>query len=96
MTEQEAKARAIKETKYCYTLASAWEGKEYESICLERIFTRERGEEEIRLSWWKGGRLVNRPADIDAVNWVRLFEKAVREGVFTDSEILGMKTVLQL
>ena len=95
MTELEAKALSIKETQYCYVLACAWEGKENKSICLERIFTKGRCE-EIRLAWWKDGKLTNRPADIDAVNWVSLFSKAVKKGVFTDTEQLGMLKALLL
>ncbi len=95
MTEDEAKTRAIKETGYCYVLACAWEGVENDSICLERIFTKGRCE-EIRLAWWKDGKQTMRPADIDAVDWVPLFSKAVQEGVFTDTEKLGLlKALLQ-
>lgn len=93
MTEAEARSRAVKETEYCYVLACAWEGKENDSICLERIFTKG-GCEEIRLAWWKDGKQTTRPADIDAVNWVPLFSKAVEKGVFIDSEKLGMLKAL--
>lgn len=93
MTEVEAKALAKKETDYCYVLAIAWEDAPHDSICLERIFTKG-GCEEIRLAWWKDGKQTVRPADIDAVNWNLLFEKAVVEGVFTDSEKLGMLRAL--
>ena len=95
MTEAEARTLAIKETDYCYVLACVWEGKENDSVCLERIFTKGKCE-EIRLAWWKDGNQTTRPADIDAVNWVPLFSKAVKEGVFTDGEKLGMlKALLQ-
>jgi len=94
MTEQEAKALAIKETGYCYVLACAWEGTANDSVCLERIFTKERCVEEIRLAWWKGGNQATRPADIDAVNWVSLFENAVQQDVFKDTEKLGMLKAL--
>ena len=93
MTEVEAKALATKETDYCYVLATAWEGVPHDSICLERIFTKG-GCEEIRLAWWKGGKQVVRPADIDAVNWNLLFERALVERVFTDGEKLGMLKAL--
>lgn len=93
MTEAEAKARAIKETDYCYVLAQAWEGNIGDSICLERIFTKG-GCEEIRLAWWKEGNQAMRPADIDAVNWVSLFTKAIQQGVFTAEEQLGMLRAL--
>lgn len=93
ITEAEAKDRAIKTTDYCYVLACAWAGQENDSICLERIFTRG-GCEEIRLAWWKDGNQTTRPADIDAVDWVPLFSKAVIAGVFNDSEKLGMLKAL--
>lgn len=90
MTPDEAKRQAIKETKYCYVLAQAWSGNKDGGICLERIFTKEHGQEEIRLAWWSGGNQIPRTADLDACDWVELFGKAVACGVFTDSEKLGM------
>jgi hypothetical protein len=93
LTEAEAKARSIKETDYCYVLARAWEGAENNSICLERIFTKG-NTEEIRLAWWKDGKQTARPADIDAVDWVPLFVKAIQQGVFTEGEQLGMLRAL--
>lgn len=89
MTEEYAKSLAIKETDYCYVLACAWDGEENNSICLERIFTKG-GCEELRLAWWKDGRQMMRPADLDAVDWVPLFRRAIDEGVFSDAEKLGM------
>lgn len=93
LTEAEARSLAVKETEYCYVLACAWEGKENDSVCLERIFTKGKCE-EIRLPWWKDGNQTTRPADIDAVNWVALFSQAAQIGVFTDAEKLGMLKAL--
>ena len=89
MTELEAKERSIKETDYCYVLAQAWQGTSTDSICLERIFTKG-GCEEIRMAWWKDGNQTMRPADIDSPDWVPLFAQAVKNGVFTAEEQLGM------
>lgn len=89
MTEAEAKMSAIKTTEYCYVLARAWEGAANESICLERIFVKG-GCEEIRLAWWKDGNQAMRPADIDAPAWVPLFVEAIKCGVFSAEEKLGM------
>jgi len=93
ISETEAKSLAAKETEYCYVLACAWEGEENNSICLERIFTKGRCE-EIRLAWWKDGKQTMRPADIDAVDWVPLFARALEKRVFTDAEQLGMLKAL--
>ena len=93
MTEEQAKEIAIKETDYCYVIAQAWEGDLNNSICLERIFTKGHAE-EIRLAWWKDKRQVPRPADIDAVDWIPLFKKALENGVFNDTEQLKMLKAL--
>lgn len=66
-----------------------WEGEENKSICLERIFTKGKCE-EIRLAWWKDGRLTPRPADIDAIDWLPLFNGAAAKGAFNAEERLGM------
>ena len=89
MTEDEAKAKAVKETDYCYVLAQAWSGSNKDGICLERIFTKGHGE-EIRLAWWQGGKQTMRPADIDAPDWCPLFATAIASGVFTEAEQLAM------
>jgi len=93
MIESEAKSAAIKETEYCYVLACAWEADEKDSICLERIFTKG-GCEEIRLARWKDGKQMMRPADLNAVDWVPLFKRAVEKNVFSDKEKLGMLTAI--
>ena len=90
MNEEEARNNAIKETNYCYTLNIVWSGEERNSICLERIYTKGHQQEEIRLAWWNNGRLMKRPADIDAVDWVCLFREALNAGVFNEAEQLGM------
>jgi len=89
LTEDQARQVAIKETDYCYVLAIAWESEPNDSICLERIFTKG-GCEEIRMAWWKDGKQAVRPPDIDADAWVSLFSKALSQGVFNNSEQLGM------
>lgn len=93
MTEEDAQKTAIKTTDYCYVLACAWEGEVKNSICLERIFVKG-NEEEIRLAWWKDGKQMMRPADLNAVDWILLFKKALNEGVFNSNEQLGMLKAL--
>lgn len=90
MTKEEAKAKAIKETGYCYVLKQAWHGGSDDGITLERIFAKKRSAVEIQLAWWSKGRLAPRPADIDAPDWITLFDRAVKGGVFTDDELARM------
>jgi hypothetical protein len=94
VTRSEAAAMAIKETDYCYVLAGAWDGAPGDGITLERIFTKENNVEEIRLAWWQNGMQALRPADLDAPDWIPLFAKALKAGVLTDAEKLGMLKAL--
>lgn len=75
-------------------LAQASHGPASDRIVLERIYTKERGVEEIRLAWWKDGNQAQRPADLDAPDWVPLFRDALAAGVFTAEEQLGMLRAL--
>jgi hypothetical protein len=59
------------------------------------VFLRKKGGcEEIRLAWWNNGNQAMRPADINAPDWVPLFEKAILAGVFTEAEKFGMLKAL--
>ena len=48
---------------------------------LERIRIKETGVTEIRMSWWKDGRMVPRPLDLPEPDFVRLIAKGIRQGV---------------
>lgn len=93
MTEEDAQEIAIKETDYCYVLACAWEEEPNNSICLERIFVKG-NKEEIRLAWWKDGKQMMRPADLNATDWLPLFTEALKQGVFSTDEQLSMLKAL--
>ena len=50
---------------------------------LERIYVKEPGTEEIRLSWWKNGRMQLRPLDLPEEELWDLLAKGIRQGVLT-------------
>lgn len=50
----------------------------------ERLKIKESGEEEIRFSWWQNDRIMPRPLDLPENEWIELFERAVKAGVFSE------------
>lgn len=50
-------------------------------IRLERLLIKSSGEEEIRLSWWKNGRMAQRPADLPEDDLVAMIAEGLRCGV---------------
>ena len=50
-------------------------------VRLERLLIKETGVVEIRLSWWKDGKMMPRPVDIPEADFWRLVAKGVRQGV---------------
>ncbi len=61
---------------------------------IERLFVKERREEEIRFSWWKGGKMLVRPLDLTEGDLMTLFEDAIAKNVFTDEFIAGLRRLL--
>lgn len=54
---------------------------------LERLQMKETGEVEIRLSWWKHGRLIPRPLDLPESDLLRLLAKGIRQGVLLPDSV---------
>ena len=49
---------------------------------IEKLLIKETGEEEIRFSWWKDGKLAIRPLDLSEHDLITLFSDALAKGVF--------------
>ena len=75
----------LRETPYAKELARAVRtysaGNE---IRLERLFVKGKGQEEIRLSWWRDGRMMQRPADLPEEDLVEIVARGLRRGVLTE------------
>jgi hypothetical protein len=52
-------------------------------VRLERLWVKGRAEEVMRLSWWKAGRMVPRPADLSEAQLITLLERGIAAGVLT-------------
>jgi hypothetical protein len=48
---------------------------------LERLRIKETDTVEIRLSWWKDGRMMMRPLDLSEADLMKLLAKGIRQGV---------------
>ena len=57
-----------------------------EEARLERLKIRETGNVEIRLSWWKDGRLMPRPLDLPEADLIKLLAISFRQGVLLPGE----------
>ena len=51
---------------------------------LERLFVKDKSQEEIRLSWWRDSRTMQRPADLPEEDLVGLMARGLRRGVLTE------------
>jgi hypothetical protein len=69
----------LRDTEYAEEKASSRIG----DIRLERLFVKPEQQEEIRLSWWPGGRMANRPVDVPESYLVELLALGIREGVLS-------------
>ena len=74
----------MRDTEYATELATATiafdaanEGK------IERILVKEYGQDEIRFSWWKDGRMMMRPLDLAEDDLLKLMHNAIQADVFT-------------
>lgn len=48
---------------------------------IERLRIKATGQTEIRLSWWKDGRMMMRPLDLSEGDLLKLIARAIRQGV---------------
>jgi len=53
---------------------------------IERLLIKSSNQIEIRLSWWKDGRMMNRPLDLGELDFFRLVAKGMREGVLLPND----------
>ena len=82
------------ETDYQEALAVGEDGDD-EKIRLERLLLKDDEQEVIRMSYWREGKMINRPAYSNSgIDWVCLFASAVDSGVFTFDELVGMMDVI--
>jgi len=61
---------------------------------LERLYIHQHGREEMRLSWWQNGRMMDRPLDLAEADMVRLFAEGRRQRVFSEEFATDLRTAL--
>jgi hypothetical protein len=85
----------MRDTEYATELATATiafdannEGK------IERILVKEYGQDEIRFSWWKDGRMMMRPLDLPEDDLLTLMRSGIQAEVFTPEFRKKLKELL--
>lgn len=75
---------ALRKTAYAELCADARidldDGAE---VRLERLWVKGRTEEMMRLSWWKNGRMIPRPADLSERQLIQLIDRGIQDKVLT-------------
>ncbi len=85
----------MRDTAYATELATAsiaFEGGDEGKV--ERIHVKENAQDEIRFSWWKDGRMIPRPLDLNEEDLIRLLQNAVAVGVFTSNFRARLRDIL--
>lgn len=76
----------MRDTSYAKELKSAvLEFSGGSEARIERLHIEELQQEEIRLSWWKDGKLMLRPLDLSEAELIDLMASGIREGVLSST-----------
>ncbi|MCR0983137.1 hypothetical protein [Roseomonas populi] len=80
----------MRDTHYATELAHADIG----GSRIERLHVKHQGQDEIRFSWWKDGRMMMRPLDLPENELLPLFQAAIRNGVFSEDFLRDLHAAL--
>ena len=79
----------LRDTSYAQELVSPVV-KRYpggDEIRLERLWVKGKQEKEIRLSWWKDGNMMLRPADLPEEEFIEMLAEGFRTGVLDQGNL---------
>ena len=77
----------LRDTKYATEIArSVLTFPSGDEARIERLLIKSSGSIEIRMSWWKDGRMMMRPLDLGEKDFLRLVAKGIRDGVLLPAE----------
>lgn len=81
----------MRDTPYARELKTAMDSQ---GQAIERILVKDLGQEEIRFSWWKGGKMMMRPLDLPEEELQQLLANAITGGVFSEEFLRTLQGVL--
>lgn len=73
----------LRDTDYATEIAHVALSDGDSEVRIEHLRVKLSGEDEIRFSWWKAGRLIPRPLDVPEQMLIELMRRAIRERVFS-------------
>lgn len=86
---------ANRDTDYAAELARAtfsFPGTDEEAR-LERLYIKKLGQEEVRFSWWKAGRMAMRPLDLPEADLLELLREGVTRGVLSPGFVAELRAL---
>jgi hypothetical protein len=72
----------------------AWRFPTGDEARIEKLHIKRTGEQEVRFSWWKDGKMLPRPLDLSEDDLIALLRDAVAKDVFTPAFRMGLKSIL--
>lgn len=84
----------LRDTDYARELARATVEYEGGELRAERLLLKESGQEAVRFSWWKDGRLAPRPLDLPEEELLMLLARAIDQQVFTPNLVQRLRALL--
>lgn len=104
--KQKPQVPQVKETKYCTLLQSSKmadkDGLGY-TYAFEKIYVKDLEREEVRICLYKdmrdrGGNIQNRmlvrPCDLTEMEFIQLFEKAIKDGLFSNEFTTYLRNIV--
>jgi hypothetical protein len=85
-----------RDTEYALEIATARlpSGKGNDTVAIEHLYVKDAAQHEIRFSWWKGTRMMDRPLDLPESELLPLFREAIKERVFSEEFLADLRRLL--
>lgn len=82
----------MRDTPYATEIATVEDAK---GARIERLHVKSSGQDEIRFSWWKDGKMAMRPLDLPEEDLLPLLVRAIDRGLFSSDFLNNLSAEIQ-